>query len=266
VSAKRSLVVAAALGVAGGAAAWAAVRTRQDELRDAWRTVRVLCAARDLPEGTELQRDLLAVRELPARFVTPSYLRVASEAMGDDMPIGRRLLGALKAGDPLLAGQLGPPRDPGLSSKIAPRARAVAIDVQERSAVGLWVRAGDRVDVVGSLRDPDSQQLKTVALLQNVEVLATGRADPGAPDDGRYSTVTLLAAPDEAEMLALAQETGTVTLLLRNPDDSEVQDRRAALDQRQLLAGRREVDEKRSRAIHIIRGTPGSTRAAAREE
>jgi pilus assembly protein CpaB len=176
------------------------------------------------------------------------------------------VLGALKAGDPLLSGLLGPPREPGLSARIKPRGRAVAIDVQERSAVGLWVRPGDRVDVVGSLRDSDTQQPRTATLLQNVEVLATGKAEPGAADDGRYSTVTLLAAPDEAEMLALAQEAGTLTLLLRNPDDVDVLDRRAPIDPRQLLARGAEPTGRTSHAVRIIRGAAGSARAAARDE
>jgi pilus assembly protein CpaB len=262
VSPNRSLLAAAALGLAGGAAGWAAVRTRQAEVRDAWRTVRVLCAARDLPEGAELQRDSIAVRELPARFVTASYLRVSSEAVGSEAPVGQRVLGALKAGDPLLSGQLGPPREPGLSSRVRPRGRAIAIDVQERSAVGLWVRSGDRVDVVGSLRDLDTQQLKAATILQNVEVLATGRAE----EDGRYSTVTLLASSEEAELLALAQEAGTLTLLLRNPDDSDVVDRRAAIDQRQLFVRGGEPGERRPRPVRIIRGAAGAARAAGREE
>jgi pilus assembly protein CpaB len=262
VAPNRSIVAAAALGIAGGAAAFAAVRTRQAEVRDAWRTVRVLCAARDLAEGTELQRDAIAVRELPARFVTASYLRVSSEAIGGDAPVGLRVLGALKAGDPLLSGQLAPPREPGLSSRIRAHGRAIAIDVQERSAVGLWVRPGDRVDVVGSLRDPDTQQLKTATLLQAIEVLATGRAE----EDGRYSTVTLLALPEEAEMLALAQEAGTLTLLLRSPDDPDVQERRAFVDQRQLFARPGEAGERRLHPVRIIRGAAGAVRSAAQGE
>src|SRR6266852_5204850 len=58
---------------------------------------------------------------------------------------------------------------------INPKGRAVTIDVQEKTAVGLWVRPNDHVDVIGNFRDPENQQLKTVTLLQNVVVLATGR-------------------------------------------------------------------------------------------
>jgi len=145
----------------------------------------------------------------------------------------------------------------------------VTVDVQERNAVGLWVRPNDHVDVVGSFRDPQTQQLKSVTLLQNVVVLATGRVNANTahvPDeDRRYTSVTLLVLPEEAEILTLAQETGTLTLLLRNPDDLDSQEKRSVVDQRQLLTGERagELQQKRYRTIQIIRGVRGSDAAAA---
>jgi pilus assembly protein CpaB len=156
---------------------------------------------------------------------------------------------------------------------VHPKGRAVTVDVQERNAVGLWVRPNDHVDVVGSFREPQTQQLKSVTLLQNVVVLATGRinASTSAPadEDRRYTSVTLLVLPEEAEILTLAQETGTLTLLLRNPDDPDSQDKRAVVDQRQLLTGERagELQQKRYRTIQIIRGArSGAAGAMSRED
>ena len=156
---------------------------------------------------------------------------------------------------------------------VHPKGRAVTVDVQERNAVGLWVRPNDHVDVVGSFRDPQTQQLKSVTLLQNVVVLATGRINASttapADEDRRYTSVTLLVLPEEAEILTLAQETGTLTLLLRNPDDLDSQDKRAVVDQRQLLTGERagELQQKRYRTIQIIRGArSGAAGAVSRED
>jgi pilus assembly protein CpaB len=151
-------------------------------------------------------------------------------------------------------------RETELATLIHPRGRAVSIDVQERSAVGLWVRPNDHVDVIGSFRDPQSQQLRTMTLLQNVVVLATGRITANAlsvtDEEKRFSTVTLLTLPEEAEMLTLAQDLGTLTLLLRNPDDLDSQEKRTVVDQKTLFAGERasELQQKRYRTIQIIRG------------
>jgi len=258
---KNPLLIALALGLLAGGAAWAAIRSRDQEVRDRWRTVQVLCAKVDVAEGAELEQEMIAVREIPARFVTASYIQAdADGAPQGESPVGQRVLAPLKAGDPILASMLSTLRETELAALIHPRGRAVSIDVQERSAVGLWVRPNDHVDVIGSFRDPQSQQLRTMTLLQNVVVLATGRITANAlsvPDEEkRFSTVTLLTLPEEAEMLTLAQDLGTLTLLLRNPDDLDSQEKRNVVDEKMLFAGERasELQQKRYRTIQIIRG------------
>lgn len=260
---KNPLVIALSLGLFAGIVSYAAIRTQQSKLREDWRTVRVLCAARDVPEGTELDREMLAVRDFPVRFVTESFLRVQDDGSLKDDPVGQRLRVPLKAGDPVLASDFEAVKETELSSMVNPRGRAVTIDVQERNAVGLWVKPNDHVDVVGSFHDPQSQSLRTVTLLQNVVVLATGKFSASTPPAGdadkRYTTVTLLVLPEEAEILTLAQETGTLTLLLRNPDDLDFQDKRNVVDEKQLLTGERagELQQKRYKTIQIIRGRGG---------
>jgi len=266
---KASLLIAMAFGLLAGAAAYAAIRAQQNRLRDEWKTARVLCASRDVSEGTELARDMVAVRELPRRFVTDSYMKVEEDGSVKNDPVGQRVLVPLKAGDPILLSHLEGAREVDFSTMINAKGRAVTIDVQERNAVGLWVRPNDHVDVLGSFRDAQTQQLKTVTLLQNVVVLATGHVNAAtshvADEDRRYTSVTLLVLPEEAEILTLAQETGTLTLSLRNPEDMGHHDERVIVDQRQLLTGERarELQEKRYRTIQIIRGPRG---VAARGE
>ncbi len=257
-SGKNPLFFAAALGLLAGATAWAAMRAREQKARERWRTVQVLCAKEDVKEGAELTAGMIAVREMPASFVTDSFIQADGE--GAQSPVGQRLLAPLKAGDPILVSHFQGAREIELSTLIQPRGRAVTIDVQEKHAVGLWVRPNDHVDVIGSFRDPETQQLRTMTLLQNVVVLATGRLTAGAAiapeEEKRFSTVTLLALPEEAEMLTLAQDLGTLTLLLRNPDDLDSQEKRSVVDQRTLFASDRasELQQKRYRTIQIIRG------------
>ncbi|HTO98331.1 MAG TPA: RcpC/CpaB family pilus assembly protein, partial [Myxococcales bacterium] len=100
----------------------------------------------------------------------------------------------------------------------------------------------------------------------NVVVLATGRITANTThvpeEESRFSTVTLLALPEEAEMLAVAQELGTLTLLLRNPDDLDAQEKRTVVDEKMLFAGERagELQQKRYRTIQIIRGNRNGER------
>jgi pilus assembly protein CpaB len=111
--------------------------------------------------------------------------------------------------------------------------------------------------------------MKTTTLLQNVVVLATGHSNASSvvlpEEDKRYQTVTLLVLPEEAEILTLAQDTGTLTLLLRNPDDLDYQEKRIVIDAKSLLAGDRagELQKKRYRTIQIIRGAKSTTNELA---
>ncbi|HET7786080.1 MAG TPA: Flp pilus assembly protein CpaB [Myxococcales bacterium] len=259
-SGKNPLLAAVALGLLAGATAWSSIRARERKVSERWQTVGVLCATEDIPEGKELTAQMVAVREIPVQFVTDSYIKVDAQGAVKDSPVGQRVLVPLKAGDPLLASSFESTRQADFSTMISPRGRAVTIDVQEKSAVGLWVQPNDHVDVVASFHDPASHELKMVTLLQNVVVLATGRITANSawiPDGERkFGTVTLLVLPEEAEMVTLAQELGTLTLLLRNPDDLDVQEQRSVVDQKMLVTGDRagELQQRRYRTIQIIRG------------
>jgi pilus assembly protein CpaB len=270
VSGRKAVAVSLALGLLSGAAAWTAMRAKERKVEDRWATVHILCASVDVPEGTELTREMVAIREIPARFVTDSFVKVEEGGTApQESPVGQRVAVPLKAGDPILVGDFEVAREADFSTMISPNGRAVTIDVQEKAAVGLWVRPNDHVDVLGSFRDPATHDMKTITLLQNVVVLATGRLTANTlyvpEDQKKFQTVTLLVLPEEAEMLTLGQELGQLTLLLRNPADLGLQEKRAVIDQKALLGGERasELQERRYRTIQIIRGNKSSVSESA---
>ena len=276
-SGKNPLLIALALGLCAGVVAWLSIKGKERKIKDKWQTVNVLCAKVDIPEGTELDQEMIAVREIPSQFVTESFIKVEEDgSLKQDSPVGQRVMVPLKAGDPILISHFESAREAEFSTMINPKGRAVTIDVQEKTAVGLWVRPNDHVDVIGSFRDPETSQLKTVTLLQNVVVLATGRITANTTfvpeNQKKFQSVTLLVLPEEAEILTLGQELGTITLLLRNPDDLDYQDKRLVVDQKTLLTGERasELQQKRYKTIQIIRGnkstTNESTGVAAKEQ
>src|SRR5258705_8521110 len=78
-SGKNPVVIAAALGLLAGGTAWSAMRARERAARERWRTVYVLCAKIDVKEGAELAPEMIAVREMPAAFVTDSFIQADEE-------------------------------------------------------------------------------------------------------------------------------------------------------------------------------------------
>ena len=264
-SGKNPLLIALGLGLIAGLVAYSAIKAKEREVKKGWETVKILAANVDIPEGTELDHEMVAAKDMPVRFVTDSFIRIEDDNTSkQELPFGQRVLVPLKAGDPVLVSHFESNREAEFSTMINQKGRAVTIDVQEKQAVGLWVRPNDHVDVVGTFRDPESHEMKTVTMLQNVVVLATGKVNANTtyvPDEEkRYQTVTLLVLPEEAEILTLGQEQGTLTLLLRNPADLDYQEKRTILDAKSLLAGDRtgELQAKRYKTIQIIRGNKSS--------
>ena len=212
-SGKNPLLIALGLGLVAGLVAYSAIKAKEREVKKGWETVKILCAVQDIPEGTELDQEMVAVKDMPVRFVTDSFIRIEDDnSSKQELPFGQRVLVPLKAGDPILVSHFESNREAEFSTMINQKGRAVTIDVQEKQAVGLWVRPNDHVDVVGTFRDPEQHELRTVTLLQNVIVLATGRTNANTTyipeEDKKYQSVTLLVLPEEAEILTLAQESG----------------------------------------------------------
>ena len=267
---KNPLFIALALGLMAFLLSWWAMKAKEKKVKEGWETVRILCAKVDIPEGTELDNEMIDVKEMPIRFVTESNIRVEDDgSLKQDSPVGQRVMVPLKANDPILVSHFESAHEAQFSTMINPKGRAVTIDVQEKSAVGLWVRPNDHVDVIGSFHDGENHDLKTVTLLQNVVVLATGHINANTTyipeEEKRYQTVTLLTLPEEAEILTLAQETGTLTLLLRNPDDLDFQEKRSIVDSKQIMTGERasELQQKRYKTIQIIRGSKSTEGGSA---
>jgi pilus assembly protein CpaB len=118
----------------------------------------------------------------------------------------------------------------GLAPLIPKGMRATTIQVSDDIAVGNWIQAGDRVDVllIGTSgqrtrgADPSVfREGEARLLLQNVTVLAVGDSLVGEPTNNhRYRTVTLAVTPKNALLIALAGSVGTYHLSLRARDDS----------------------------------------------
>lgn len=262
---KYPLLIALALGLLAGVIAYSAIKARERAVREGWATTRILCASQDVTEGVELDENSVATCEIPEKFVTESFIKVGDDNEPAMMPIGQKVLVPLKAGDPILYSHFESQRDFSLSESIPTKARAIAIELAEKGSVNQWVRPNDHVDVVGTFRDPETRELIAVTLLQNLIVLATGRISGMSivvnEDDRRYSQVVLMALPEEAEILALAQESGTLTLTLRNPKDLEIEPvRTTKTDGKTLLTGERTallstIRKTTFQTVDIIRGT-----------
>jgi pilus assembly protein CpaB len=266
---KTPLVVAVVLGVIAGAIAYGAVRRKEREVKAGWALVPVIVATQDLAEGTVVTFEMVSQRPVPEQFVTSSVVKPDSASY----VVGQKVLVPVQAGDLLLWSQFESSKAAErLSSMVLTRARAVSIDVSgAKMTVAGWIRPNDHVDIIGSFRDPVTGEQMARTLMQNVLVVATGKLTGSTninlvqESDRGYESLSLLLLPEEAEILSLATDLGSLTLTLRNPIDIEVAPPRAHATLATLLSGERtqELLATRKTVIEEIRGAERSKVSAS---
>ena len=185
--------------------------------------IEILVAASDLHLGDTLLSDKIASRGVPSSYVETRHIH----ANQINSVMGVRVRSRISAGETILWSDLAisgaNSRD--LSGLVIPRMRALAIPASSAITFDGLLRAGDRVDVLLTVVDPQSERSQTYPLLQNLIVLSIGQRKGlrGETDSGqagsRISTVTLGVKPTEGQVLANAMREGSLTLLLRNVDD-----------------------------------------------
>jgi pilus assembly protein CpaB len=139
--------------------------------------------------------------------------------------LDRAVISNILMEEPIVEGRLAPKGSGlGLAPTIPPGMRAVTVRVNDVAGVAGFVLPGMHVDVLVTGRPPSGDGDITTTCLQNVTVLAAAQT---LQADGRGQainapTVTLLADPEQAETLTLANSDGHIQLILRNSSDQDI--------------------------------------------
>ena len=219
------LIVAIVAGVGGAILSVRLLGARaaavEASLRDRYEPVSVVVAAQDLGAGESLEAARLAVRKMPKEFLPADA--VSAERAGDIL--GAHTAISISRGTPVLRTALrrgAPP--PRLASILEADQRALTIAVDQVNAQAGNLQPGDWVDLYYSRNAQGDAVL--VPLLQHIEVLAAGATmlDGGnsrTPEaDRSFSTITLRLSGNDAARVLLAQQAGSVSVLLRAPGDT----------------------------------------------
>lgn len=218
--ASLSLGLIAALGTRGYIAnEIAAERAR---LQPRTETASVVVAKSDLARGDVASAQTMAVREIPREYLPTSVIR-PDQFEGWS---GARLSAPMKAGEPLLHSSLEGADVATFSAKVRSGIRAMTVSVDEVNSISGMLQPGDRIDLMLSLRAVAQGGAMgpevTRPLLQDVKVLATGRQVRPGGDERQarnYNAMTIEVTPEQAQKLVVAQRSGKLTAMLRNPGD-----------------------------------------------
>ncbi|MCK5003098.1 MAG: Flp pilus assembly protein CpaB [Gammaproteobacteria bacterium] len=185
-------------------------------------TTKVLVATSDLKTGTRLDKLTVKQIDLPAENLPEGTYSDVGTLLGEKPPI---VIKKLYKNEIILPYKLSPQgARGGLPPKISEDRRAATISVTEITGVAGFVLPGTFVDVL--LTSDVGQRDKKLAsrtLLQNVPVLGVDQSSSEDEDDPQVvNAVTLEVTPRDGKKLALAQEVGKLSLLLRNEIDASI--------------------------------------------
>jgi pilus assembly protein CpaB len=246
-----TLLVAVGLGVLAMILMYAYISGRETQLLQLAEPRNVVVASKDIGANRVIDESMILQRTVPAIYVQPKAVTDPRAAIGRvtavPMAQGAQILatGLEEAGRTLVAYEI--PRGQ----------RAVTIGVNDVTGVAGLVRPGNLVDIFGTFQfgrpagaaggqvQYADHKTEVRMLAQNVKVVAVGRDYRGDRPDVRRVTgqetaeqeaaeadevrarrerqvqsVTLIAEPRQAQELVLAQEIGTLTLVLRSTLDT----------------------------------------------
>lgn len=219
------------------------------------RTITV--ASRELPRGKRLEA---------ADLKTAPYSggELPEGVFGDPVAVvGRTLSEGVSEGQAIRAGILATTSSDWLAASIPKGMRGVTVHVGEFAGVTAHLQVGDRVDVMvaDGNRAPGDMDLRLKTLLQNIEVVDTGR-EASAGSRNEIPVVTLLVAAQDAQDLSLADQSGAIRLALRNPlDDGTVDSNGVQL--RDLLSARDDADRNTRRQAEAAAGSGNPSQEVA---
>ena len=223
----KIIIIVVALGVAIGAMMFSKSLISQPQQVAEVQAVEkiektnILLAKSMMPMGHQVTEGDIMWQEWPKDMV---HKNMITQDNDEDM-MQKALASIVKIqideGDPIRFSKLIDPKDGGLLSAIlAPGMRAISTPISPETSAGGFILPNDKVDILLTKQDKNDQN-KTKTILVNIKVLAidqTIREEDGQQVVvGRTATLELSSA--QSEILALANNEGSVTLSLRSLAD-----------------------------------------------
>jgi len=188
----------------------------------------VLVASDNMPPGTSLDATKVRWQKWPRSAVDSSFITSENGTPSlDDATKGTVVREPLATGQPISnTAIVHADAASFMSASLTPGMRALSISISTDTGAGGFILPNDRVDVVLTQKISDNpQRFKASTVLDNVRVLAMDQTFKEDKDQKVVlaKTATLELFPDQGELVAKAQASGTISLALRALGDSDPQ-------------------------------------------
>ncbi len=192
-------------------------------------TADVLVAAKDVGIGQALTAQDVQWQTWPATAVNPAFIRKNEHPDALAQFTGAIVRVPMAAGEPVRENKVIRAKGSGYMAAILPSGmRAYSTEISAETGAGGFILPNDRVDVILSRRDREAEKASGVELhvsetiLSDVRVLAIDQLVQ--EKEGQRvvvgKTATLELTQRQAELLAAARQTGTLSLTLRSLVDA----------------------------------------------
>ena len=221
-------------------------------------TVDVLVAKSDISLGQTVGPEEMQWQTWPASTASNTFIRRNERPEATTQIAGSIARAPFIAGEPIREPKLVKANGSGFMAAILPAGmRAISTEISPETGAGGFILPNDRVDVILSKREKNPSRsnapdaVVSEIILPNVRVLAIDQAPK--EKDGQNNvvgkTVTLELRPEQAETLARARQTGTLSLALRSIGDINMVENRSA-----------DQVPSRGETVNVVRyGVPSST-------
>jgi pilus assembly protein CpaB len=239
------LVLALGCGLVAALGINQVLANRNTDTDNVIETSPILVAMKDIEFGAPLTADVLKLEDWPTAKVPEGSL-TSLEAIKS-----RRARTKLYSGEPVLENKLTSGETSGPSTLIPDGLRVVSVQVNAESSNAGMLKPGNRVDVLVHLiknSGRDISKTMTKTMLQDVRVFAVNdvyHLSREEKDEGGImaKTVSLLVKPDQAELVMLASELGSIRLIMRSDEDGSTASTHGA-SVSQLISGEMETGDR----------------------
>src|SRR5262249_34471994 len=208
-------------------------------------TVEILVAQKDIGIGTALSAQDLQWQKWPASASNPAFIRKNQrpDAIADFT--GATVRVPMAEGEPIRENKVIKGKGSYMAAILPSGMRAISTEISPETGAGGFILPNDRVDVILARRDREAEKATGVethiseTILSDVRVLAIDQTIQ--EKDGQRvvvgKTATLELTQRQAELLAVARQTGSLTLALRSIVDANGAKQNNAEDDRQARNG-----------------------------
>ena len=207
-------------------------------------SVSTVVAKVDIPARTQITAEMVGLKDIPVEARATTALSSIDDAVGK---VARYPIAPEEQVTPnKIVSLQGDETTDSLSFVVPKGMRAISISADQVLSAGGLVLPGDYVDIMGVLSGtkPDGSSVDNYVvktILQNVQVLAVAQTIADVPSGGadttnsgqssrdseskpnpEATTLTILVAPEQAELLFLAESNGTLRAVVRGFGDSDM--------------------------------------------